>query len=159
VDKLLDSPTFRQWCQLVAEVGVRTPILLVRAPFAILGDLFAPLARRREQRRQERRIRLRSFDYGAEFSLREEASDWLLYRYFQALDRELYAKTIEHRVLDALVQFLEDHNIDSSDLIQRQTSIYNSDLFAGRDISIKGSSVRTGSSGHQWNNPQQAKQR
>ncbi|MFF0001384.1 hypothetical protein [Streptomyces avermitilis] len=159
VDRLLDSPTFGQWCQLVAEAGVRTPILLVRAPFAILGDLFAPFARRREQRRQERWIRLRSFDYGAEFSLREEASDWLFYRYFQALDRELYAKTIEHRVLDALVQFLEDHNIDSSDLIQRQTSIYNSGLFAGRDISIKGSSVRAGGGGHQWNNPQPVKQR
>ncbi|WP_328834629.1 hypothetical protein [Streptomyces europaeiscabiei] len=59
-------------------------------------------------------IRLRSFHYGAEFSLREKSSHWHIYRYLQALDRELYAKTIEHRVLDALVHFLEDHNIDSS---------------------------------------------
>ncbi|MER5792100.1 hypothetical protein [Streptomyces sp. NPDC001980] len=159
VDVLLDSPTFRQWCRLVGEAALRTPILLVRAPFAVVGDLFAPLAQRREQRRQERRIRLRSFDYGAEFSLREEASDQLYHRYFQSLDRELYAKTIEHRVLDALVEFLENHNIDSSDLIQRQTTIYNSGLFAGRDISITRSAVRAGGGG-QWNNPPQpAKQR
>ncbi|MFJ8719481.1 hypothetical protein ACIRD9_41005 [Streptomyces violaceus] len=159
VDRLLDSPTFRQWCQLAAVAGVRTPFLLVRAPFAILGDLVAPLARHRTQRQQERRIRMRSFDYGAEFSLREEATDRFFHRYFQALDRELYTKTIEHRVLDALVQFLEDHNIDSTDLIQRQTSIYNSGLFAGRDISIKGSSVRTGGTGRQGNNRQSVRQR
>ncbi|MBB5930746.1 hypothetical protein [Streptomyces echinatus] len=158
VDRLLDSPTFRQWCRIVGEAGIRTPILLVNAPFAVLAELFAPLIRRHQQARQERWIRLRSFDYGAEFSLREEASDWLYYRYFQSLDRELYAKTIEHRVLDALVQFLEDHDIDSSDLIQRQTTIYNSGLFAGRNISIKGSSVRAGGGG-QWNNPQPLKQK
>ncbi|MDF3143383.1 MULTISPECIES: hypothetical protein [unclassified Streptomyces] len=158
VDRLLDSPTFRQWCRLVGEAGARTPILLVRAPFALLRDLFAPLERHRAQRRQERSIRMRTFDYGSKFSLREQASDRFFHRYFQSLDRELYAKTIEHRVLDALVQFLEDHNIDSSDLIQRQTTIYNSGLFAGRDISIKRSSVRAGG-GHLLRNPQPVRQR
>lgn len=101
-------------------------------------------------------IRSRSFNYGAAFSLREAASDRLYYRYFQMLDRELYAKTIEHRVLDALVEFMEDHNIDSSDLIQRQTTIYNSGMFAGRDISVSRSSIRAGG-GPQWNNPQPVK--
>ncbi|MGW1953293.1 hypothetical protein ACWCPI_11050 [Streptomyces sp. NPDC001920] len=159
VDRLLDAPTFRQWCRLAADAGVRTPFLLVRAPFVIVKDLFEPLAGHRDQRRQEREIRLRTFDYGARFSLREEASDWLFYRYFQELDKELYSKTIEHRVLDALVQFLEDHDIDSSDLIQRQTTIYNSGLMAGRDISIKGSSVRAGGGGGPKNPAQPVKQR
>ncbi|MEU9957081.1 hypothetical protein [Streptomyces sp. NPDC050982] len=156
VDSLLDAPTFQQWRKLVGQAGLRTPILLIRAPFSVIGDLFAPLFERREQRRQERWIRLRSFNYGAVFSLREAASDQLYYRYFQMADRELYAKTIEHRVLDALVEFMEDHNIDSSDLIQRQTTIYNSGLFAGRDISVNRSNVRAGS-GAQWSNPQPMK--
>lgn len=157
-DSLLDSPTFRQWCRLVGQAGLRTPILLIGAPFSVIGDLFAPISERRKQRRQERWIRLRSFNYGAEFSLREAASDQRYHRYFQVLDRELYAKTVEHRVLDALVEFMEDHGIDSSELIQRQTTIYNSGLFAGRDISVNRSSVRAGS-GAQWNNPQPMKQR
>ncbi|MFF8288963.1 hypothetical protein ACF068_06970 [Streptomyces sp. NPDC016309] len=144
VDTLLHSPTTRQWCRLVGEAGLRTPYLTLRAPFAVLGDLFAPISEGREQRRQERRIRLRSFNYGAEFSLREAASSGLYYRYFQELDGELYSKTVEHRVLDALVQFMEGHNIDTGELIQRQTTIYNSGLFAGRDISINRSSVRAG---------------
>ncbi|MBL1103568.1 hypothetical protein JK361_02940 [Streptomyces sp. 5-8] len=158
VDRQLDSPTFRQWCGLITEAAVCTPVQLVCAPFAILGDLCGTLGRHRAQRRQDRAIRLRSFNYGAEFSLREEASDWTFHRYFQSLDRELYVKTIEHRVLDALVQFLEDHNIDTSDLIQRQTSIYNSGLFAGRDISIQRSSVGTGGGG-QRSGPQPARPR
>ncbi|MET8454548.1 hypothetical protein [Streptomyces sp. NPDC005209] len=162
VDRLLESPTLRQSCVMVAEAALLTPFLLLGAPFAVLGDLLAPFGEHREQRRQERMIRHRSFDYGAGFSLREEAGDRLFHRYFQVLDRELYAKTIEHRVLDALVEFMEDHNIDTSELVQRQTTIYNSGLFAGRDISINRSSVRAGSGTH-WNptqrSPQPAKQR
>ncbi|OAL11378.1 hypothetical protein A4V12_31285 [Streptomyces noursei] len=146
VDALLGSPTLRQWCRLVGEAGLRTPYLLLRAPFAVRDDLFAPLSEGREQRRQERRIRVRSFNYGAEFSLREAASSGLYYRHFQEIDEELYSKTVEHRVLDSLVQFMEDHNIDTHELIQRQTTIYNTGLFAGRDISINRSSVRAGSS-------------
>ncbi|MGN5391990.1 hypothetical protein [Streptomyces sp. JL7001] len=144
VDLRLNSPTLRQWFSLLGMAALHTPIRLVLAPLSLLGDLFAPLSEWSEQRRQARRIRLRSFNYGAEFSLREAASGQLYYRYFQTLDRELYAKTVEHRVLDALVQFLEDHNIDSSELIQRQTTIYNSGLFAGRDITVTRSSVQTG---------------
>lgn len=158
VDSLLDTPTFRQWCKLVGQAGLRTPILLFDAPFSVIGRLFEPISETRKQRRQDRWIRLRSFNYGAEFSLREAASDRLYYRYFQLLDRELYAKTIEHRVLDALVEFMEDHNIDSRDLIQRQTTIYNSGVFAGRDISVTRSSIRAGSD-PRWNNPQPAQQR
>lgn len=146
VDLLLNSPTVHQWFSLVGLAALRSPILLLAAPFSSMGDLLAPLHERSEQRRQARQIRLRSFNYGAEFSLREAASSQLYYRYFQMLDRELYAKTVEHRVLDSLVQFLEGHNIDSSELIQRQTTIYNSGLFAGRDISVTRSTVRAGTS-------------
>ncbi|WP_407917133.1 hypothetical protein [Kitasatospora sp. NE20-6] len=158
VDSLLDAPTFRQWCGLVGQAGLRTPILLIGSPFSIIEAIFSPVSEQHQQLRQERLIRLRQFNYGSEFSLREAASDQLYYRYFQMLDRELYAKTIEHRVLDALVEFMEDHNIDSSDLIQRQLTIYNSGLFAGRDISVNRSSIRAGG-GPQWNNPQPVKQR
>ncbi|THA77310.1 hypothetical protein E6U81_34510 [Streptomyces sp. A0592] len=144
VDLILNSPTLRQWFSLVGLAALRTPVLLICAPFSLMGDLLAPFSRRREQRRQARQIRLRTFNYGAEFSVREAASSRLYYRYFQMLDRELYAQTVEHRVLDSLVQFLEDHNIDSSELIQRQTTIYNSGLFAGRDISVTRSNVQAG---------------
>ncbi len=145
VDLRLNSPTLRQWFSLMGLAALRAPLQLLIAPLSLLGDFAAQFSQQSEQRRQARRIRLNSFNYGAEFSVREAASSQLYYRYFQMLDREAYAKTVEHRVLDALVQFLEGHNIDSSELIQRQTTIYNSGLFAGRDISVTRSSVKVGS--------------
>ena len=145
-DQLLGAPTFRQWWTLVSVAGVRAPALLIGAPFSVVAGLFSPLIEHRKQRRQAREIRHRSFNYGASFSMRDAASDQLYYRYFQELDRELYAKTVEHRVLDALVEFMEDHNIDSSDLVQRQTTIYNNGLYAGGDMNLNGSAVGIGGS-------------
>ncbi|MBT2417564.1 TFIIB-type zinc ribbon-containing protein [Streptomyces sp. ISL-22] len=145
-DQLLDSPTFRQLLGLVSSAGFRTPALLIGSPFSAIAGLFSPLIEHSKQRRQAREIRHRQFNYGASFSIRDAASDQLYYRYFQQLDRELYAKTVEHRVLDALVQFMEDHNIDSSDLVQRQTTIYNSGLYAGGNVTVNDSAVGVGGS-------------
>ncbi|MFJ8633411.1 hypothetical protein [Streptomyces sp. NPDC093568] len=145
-DQLLDSPTFRQWWALVAQAGLRAPVLLVGSPFSVIAGLFSPFFQNGKQRRQAQEIRHRTFDYGASFSIRDSASDQLYYRYFQQLDRELYAKTVEHRVLDALVEFLEDHDIDTGELIQRQTTIFNTGLYAGGDVNLSGSAVGIGGS-------------
>ncbi|MEV0639690.1 hypothetical protein AB0I77_33100 [Streptomyces sp. NPDC050619] len=145
-DQLLGSPTPRQWWTLVRRAGLRAPALLIGAPFSVIAGLFSPLIEHRKQRRQSREIRHRSFNYGAAFSIRDAASDQLYYRYFQQLDRELYAKTVEHRVLDALVDFMEDHNIDSGDLIQRQATINNMGLYAGGNVTLNSSAVGVGGS-------------
>ncbi|WP_369168609.1 hypothetical protein AB5J49_12170 [Streptomyces sp. R28] len=145
-DQLLGSPTLRQWWTLVSRAGLRTPGLLIGAPFSVTAGLFSPMIQRRKERRQAQAIRHRTFDYGASFSIRDTASDQLYYRYFQQLDRELYAKTVEHRVLDALVEFLEDHNIDTNELIQRQTTINNTGLYAGGNVTLNGSAVGVGGS-------------
>ncbi|MFG1666708.1 hypothetical protein [Streptomyces sp. Y7] len=145
-DQLLDSPTFRQWWALVAQAAVRAPLLLVGSPFSVAAGVLGPLNQHGKQRRQAQEIRHRTFNYGASFSIRDAASDRLYYRYFQQLDRELYAKTVEHRVLDALVEFLEDHDIDTNELIQRQTAIYNTGLYAGGDVTLNGSAVGVGGS-------------
>ncbi|MFJ7072562.1 zinc ribbon domain-containing protein [Streptomyces sp. NPDC098781] len=145
-DQLLESPTFRQWWTLVSQAAFRAPLLLIGSPVSVMAGLFAPLNQGSKQRRQALEIRHRTFDYGASFSLRDAASDQLYYRYFQQLDRELYAKTVEHRVLDALVEFLEDHNIDTNELMQRQTTIFNSGLYAGGDVTVSGSAVGVGGS-------------
>ncbi|MET9732026.1 zinc ribbon domain-containing protein [Streptomyces sp. NPDC006458] len=145
-DQLLDSPTFRQWWGLVGRAGMRSFFLLLGAPFSVVAGLFSPFFEYRKQRRQAREIRHRSFNYGASFSIRDAASDQRYYRYFQQLDGELYAKTVEHRVLDALVEFLELHDIDSSELVQRQTTIYNNGLYAGGNVTLNSSAVGTGGS-------------
>ncbi|MFF4115354.1 hypothetical protein ACFY0P_18020 [Streptomyces sp. NPDC001714] len=143
-DRLLGAPTFRQWWALVTAAGVRAPRLLVGAPFSVVAGLFSPVIEARKQRRQAREIRHRSFNYGASFSIRDAAGDQRYHRYFQELDRELYAKTVEHRVLDALVEFMEDHNIDTGELVQRQTTINNTGLYVGGNATLNGSAVGVG---------------
>lgn len=145
-DRLLGSPTLRQWWTLVSAAALLAPVRLLKAPFSVTAGIFGPYLQFRKQRRQAREIRHRSFNYGASFSMRDAASDRLYYRYFQQLDRELYAKTVEHRVLDALVEFMEHHNIDSSDLIQRQTTINNMGLYANGNVTFKDSAVGIGGS-------------
>ncbi|UGQ12114.1 hypothetical protein LO772_00425 [Yinghuangia sp. ASG 101] len=145
-DRLLDSPTFRQWWSLVGLAGLRSPGLMLRAPSSVSERVLSALTDRRKQRRQAREIRHRTFNYGASFSIRDAASDRSYHRYFQQLDRELYAKTVEHRVLDALAEFLDDHNIDSNELVQRQSTIYNTGLYVGGNVSLRGSALGVGGS-------------
>ncbi|WP_018545677.1 hypothetical protein [Streptomyces sp. LaPpAH-108] len=145
-DRMLDAPTARQWWALVGTAARRTLPTLVGAPFSVLAGLTAPLSEQSKQRRQAREIRHRTFNYGASFSIRDAAGDQVYYRYFQQMDRELYAKTVEHRVLDALVAFLEDHHIDTGELVQRQTAIYNTGLYAAGNLTVKDSAVGIGGS-------------
>jgi hypothetical protein len=76
-------------------------------------------ARRRAVRRNP------GFNYGAERSLREHASDWRYRVYFQRLDEEMHLKTVEQRLLDTLIDFLDEHQIDTSALKERETTILN----------------------------------
>ena len=65
------------------------------------------------------------FDYGASTSIRELAASNLYSHYFQKLDKEMYLKLIERQILDSIINFLDAHNIDTSDLRARQDTILN----------------------------------
>jgi len=66
-----------------------------------------------------------TFDYGATGSLREYVSSYQYRRYFQKLDKEMYLKTVERLILDRIIQFLDEKDIDTSDLKDRQATILN----------------------------------
>jgi hypothetical protein len=93
------------------------------------------LLRGRSYARQQRKLasiisNLPAFDYGAFTSLREYASDWLnLYHlFFQKLDEQMYLKVVEKQILQTISEFLEAHNIDTSELSQREQTILNSNV-------------------------------
>ncbi|WP_030454117.1 hypothetical protein [Herbidospora cretacea] len=91
-----------------------------------------------------RERRRRSSDHGAFFSIREAASDSRYQRYFQKLDSEMYTKVVEQRIFDALVEFLDRHNIDTGELIQRTTTILNNGILVTGNSSIHADSVAAG---------------
>ncbi|WP_049575714.1 hypothetical protein [Nonomuraea sp. SBT364] len=85
-----------------------------------------------------------SFNHGASYCVREEASDSRYRRYFQKLDTEMYTKVVEQRVFDALVQFLDDHNVHTGELVERQTTILNNGVLVTGGSSLNAESVAAG---------------
>jgi hypothetical protein len=83
-------------------------------------------------------------DYGAVFSAREAASDTSYHRYFQKLDGEMYTKVVEKRIFDALVEFLDERAIDTSELRKRQTTILNNGIMVTGQASVNAHSIAAG---------------
>ncbi|GAA3431367.1 hypothetical protein [Kutzneria kofuensis] len=145
VDRLLGRPTWRQVSRVAS-------VSLIKAVPALFGGFFrtvavplAALGRPGKLRREAREITQdRSFNYGAGQSLREQAADTRYHRYFQQLDREMYGKLAERRVMDALTRFLDDHNIDTSELVERTTMITNNGIYVTGEGKIDAKSIAVG---------------
>ncbi|HSM84341.1 MAG TPA: hypothetical protein VLS96_21810, partial [Nodosilinea sp.] len=86
-------------------------------------------SRQKNKERKEKEKEIESnyaFNYGAATSLRERVSHTNKYhRYFQSLDKEMYLKSIEGRIVDGLSKFLDSKNIDTSDLKETKSTILN----------------------------------
>jgi hypothetical protein len=66
-----------------------------------------------------------SFDYGATASIRALATSSNYRRYFQRLDKEMGLKLVERAILDSIIEFLDEKNVDTSDLKERTSMIFN----------------------------------
>lgn len=85
------------------------------------------------------------FNFGVESSLREKFSLSSRYlHYFQKLDKEKYFKTVERELLDAIVNFLEEHNIDTSELSERKANIINNGIIVKGGGDVKAESIAVG---------------
>jgi hypothetical protein len=142
VDAIPRHPSSRQWMPLVIGALIGGPLLTMVVPFLLLGralERYGRWLRRKEVRRTIEDDP--QFDYGAATTVREFARSQGYHQYFQQLDKEMYLKIIERQVLDTAVDFLDRHDIDTSDLRQRQTTILNNGVVAG---SVSADSVAVG---------------
>jgi hypothetical protein len=111
---------------MLQESLIKALVLFPSAISFVSGEFLRPLARWNQRRTNRRLIRENPvFDYGASTSIRELAASSLYSHYFQKLDKEMYLKLIEHQILDSITDFLDAHNIDTSDLRSRQNTILN----------------------------------
>ncbi|MEV7025562.1 hypothetical protein [Kitasatospora sp. NPDC093558] len=136
VDHLLDRPTWRQLLALAKESAV---VMLPRLVISLAVPVAAPvagIARWLRNREQLRLITQRAFNYGARLSVREAAINPKYHRYYQHIDRQMYTKIVERRTMDALVTFLQDHQVDVSELRERQSVIYNGGVFTSGNARI-----------------------
>lgn len=145
VDHLLPQPTVRQLARIAGRSALRTPLRLVLAPGTVARAIGSPIERARRRARQRREItQTLRFDYGSSSSPRERAADTRFQRYFQELDRDMHMKIIERTVLAAIVDFLDAKGIDTTELVQRQTTILNNGVFVTGGATVNAQSMAAG---------------
>ena len=84
------------------------------------------------------------FNYGATKSVRELLSSQKFRHYFQKLDREMYIKILDREILDTLVEFLDEHNIDTSQMQAEKTTILNNGVIVqGGNVQAQSLAVGT----------------
>jgi hypothetical protein len=146
VDDMGPVPDAHAVIKLIAKAAVATPGLLVLSPVRVTQWMLSGPRRSLKRRSTLRRIRTSStFDYGSAWSLRESGMSTEYSRYFQKLDREMYIKLTQQRILDLITEFLDKRNIDTSDLKERQSSIMNNGVIvSGGSIQAKNMAVGVG---------------
>ena len=146
LDKIHPERRFRDAVALLTAAMLKAPFLLAWAPIATLGRIQTKLGRRGERRRQYDLIENDLlFDYGANKSLRELAAgkEWRVY--FQKLDKEMHHKILQQQLLDSLVDFLDAHGVDTSEIRERTTHILNNGVIvSGGSINAQGLAVGEG---------------
>src|SRR5262249_3913820 len=146
VDTMAAKPSFRKFAEFFVYSAVLSTFLWIWALFNIFMKLQHKLQRWSEKREERKTILENpSFDYGASFSIREWASSESYRRYFQKLDKEMYLKVLEKNILDSILTFLEERNVDVSDLKQRQTTILkNGVMISGGSLNADSLAVGQG---------------
>jgi hypothetical protein len=138
VDNQPLSPSVRQAIGIFIASLVLAPFQALWSPLALFGKAQGAFERRNHENEQERQIREQPlYDFGASTSVRELGSSGVYRRYFQKLDKEMYAKLAQRTLLDALCEFLEEHNVDVSDVRERQSTIFNS------GVMVSGGTINT----------------
>ncbi|MDG4833601.1 hypothetical protein O7627_30470 [Solwaraspora sp. WMMD1047] len=98
----------------------------VKAPLRVARSLWqmATLQSRMNRARTDSRENLIN-DYGARISVRELASEELPRKFLQALDAEKYLQLVEKAVSEALLDYLDERQIDTSEYRRRMAFIQN----------------------------------
>ena len=146
VDSVNPTLTLQKAMTRAAVAAAKTPYLLLLSPLLVFRHILRPF----EQWAQHRRIRRSiannlAFDYGASISVREIAISPDFRRYFQMLDNQMNLKLLVFQILNSIIEFLESKNIDTSDLKERQNTIFNEGvIISGGSIQAESLAVGRG---------------
>ncbi|WP_165818198.1 hypothetical protein [Frankia canadensis] len=131
--------------RLLVKSAVLTPgrvfLCWPRLGQAALGPLLSGVREMSERRAVENGI---NFDFGAPRSVREMASSGQYRTYFQQLDKDMYLKVLEGRILDAITEFLDTRGVDTHSLRERQTTILNNGVMVSGNASVRAESLAAG---------------
>lgn len=139
VDRLTDTPVPRQIGRILLSSAARLPALVAGAPGRLLrADLSGSRHRRRLQRNRLLATEDLGYDYGAWFSVRQLAEDARSHNYFQNTDVSKHLKIVERHVLTAVLDFLDEHEVDTTEFANRQMVILNQGIVQTGGVSHVG---------------------
>jgi len=140
VDQLASRSIARRLSTELRAAPATMTAALVAAPFRTWGSLWRMGTRWNLERSIKHHIDDDpEYNYGARTSLRELAQSDHYRKYFQRLDYSLNAKLIDRQLLDTIMTFLDEHDIDISQFEEQRTTILNEGLL------ISGGQVSAGS--------------
>lgn len=147
VDAMATIDWKEKWAMFVGSVFVG-PLSVIRSAFMAIGKFQEGIERLFDSKERARRHQIEHnplYNYGAQTSVRQSFSTNSFNHYFQKLDGDFYTKVLEHEILDAIVGFLDEHNVDTSELRERRTLILNSGIIVkGGDVTAESLAVGAG---------------
>ena len=118
------------FAKTVANAAGAAPHDFFAAPGALVRHWLRKAKRRYRLARDTYRVRhRRGFDYGAASSIREDAADLHEARHVHIANEVRYFRVLQRQVIDAVLEFLDSHNVDISELRKQQSDILNSTVY------------------------------
>jgi hypothetical protein len=144
----LGRPNWRSVAGLIVLSLIAGPLFAIYSGLVILGKINRAVARffGSEERHRRRTIEESPlYNFGVNHAVRERLSSDRFVHYFQKLDGDFYSKVLESAILDSIVTFLADRNIDTSEVKERRTTILNSGIIVqGGDVKAESLAVGHG---------------
>lgn len=145
VDKLESGWRLGTLLRLLSTSILLAPLYFLMAPVRLYLMLVKPIQAMFANFWARRRVRRNpSHNFGVAQSLREAAASPNYQVYFQRLDFERNAKIIERQLLDTLIVFLKEHNIDTAALSERGTTIQNNGVMISGNASLSTDNLAVG---------------
>jgi hypothetical protein len=144
----LPRPSFRTIAQDLLTYFTFSPVLAGLAALALFSRLFMAVDRAFETSERITRRQIKDgprYNYGAAIGLRRQMAGDVFTHYFQQTDQEMFSKLVNKRVLDIIVDFLDERGIDTSELRERQAMILNNGIIVhGGDVKADSLAVGKG---------------
>jgi hypothetical protein len=145
IDHAATRPRIGEMVSIGAIQILLTPVRLLAAPWLLLYFMARPWQQFWRTWSHQREItRERAFNYGNSFNPRVKLGDRKFQRYFQQRDTDQYIKIVEKNILRSLIDFLDDHGIDTADLVERQTTILNNGVYVTGDATLNATNIAAG---------------
>ena len=144
IDKLKNNIQLKEGLSILAGNVFYTPLLLISSPLIIIGDFIKSSGIIKSIQglfmNDDELEQLIGISPSIDRIFRSEYYE----DYYQIQDRDFYLKTVEKRILNSIIDFLDEHNIDISDFKDSKTHILNNGIIMSGG-EMKASNIAVGS--------------